>query len=189
MLNINPADNIFRVSYLSKGGTRDTVKYASSTDVSIGFTRFAGPINYTANASSDVAPDVMGAKVSSSSIGGIVYAAFGNAGTYYHGENFPLIGISNNNGTPEGFNLSQNYPNPFNPTTNIKFNIPVSGFTSLKVYDIIGNEVATLVNQNVQKGEYSVQFNTSELNLSSGVYFYRLTTGNFTDVKKMSLIK
>ncbi len=189
MLSINPYDNIFRVAYLGKGGTRDTIKYASSTDPSAGFTRFAGNINYQSTGPSiDVAPDVTGVKTISS-VGGIVFTTVGNAGSYYHGENFPLVGISNNNGTPDGFSLSQNYPNPFNPSTNIKYNIPVSGFVTLKVYNILGNEVANLVNTNQTAGEYSIDFNTSSLNLSSGVYFYKLTAGEFTDVKKMSLIK
>jgi len=85
------------------------------------------------------------------------------------------------------FELQQNYPNPFNPTTSISFSIPSSAFTSLKVYDIIGNEVATLVNEEKTAGNYEVRFNASSL--TSGTYFYKLSAGSFTEVKKMILLK
>jgi Secretion system C-terminal sorting domain len=88
---------------------------------------------------------------------------------------------------PEGHTLKQNYPNPFNPTTKISFSIPSSGFASLKVYDILGNEVATLVNEEKPAGTYEANFNASSL--SSGTYFYRLVSGSFTEVKKMILLK
>lgn len=99
-----------------------------------------------------------------------------------------LLSVVNyNSEIPSSFNLSQNYPNPFNPSTNIKFGVPVSGFTSLKVYDISGKEVADLLNANVQAGTYEVRFDAA--NLTSGAYFYKLKTNNFTETKKMFLIK
>jgi len=85
------------------------------------------------------------------------------------------------------YSLSQNYPNPFNPTTKINFAIPQNGFVSLKVYDISGKEVMTLVNKNMTVGSYAVDFNGAFL--SSGVYFYRLETGSFVETKKMMLVK
>ncbi|MBL8017630.1 MAG: T9SS type A sorting domain-containing protein [Ignavibacteria bacterium] len=88
---------------------------------------------------------------------------------------------------PSGFELSQNYPNPFNPTTYIKISVPESEFVNLSVYDITGREVDVLVNNKLNPGIYNVDFNASHL--SSGVYFYRLTSGSFTDVKKMMLVK
>ncbi len=88
---------------------------------------------------------------------------------------------------PKDFLLSQNYPNPFNPTTNIRFRIAKSGFVSLKVYDVLGREVATLVNQEKPAGNYEVKFDGS--GLSSGIYFYKLSTENYTSVKKMILMK
>ena len=98
------------------------------------------------------------------------------------------IGIEPISGNvPEKYSLSQNYPNPFNPTTNIKLQIAKSGFVKLTVFDISGREAATLVNENLNAGEYNVDFNAS--GLSSGVYFYRIETAGFTDVKKMTLIK
>ena len=91
------------------------------------------------------------------------------------------------NFTPNKFELSQNYPNPFNPTTKIKYYIANSGYVNMKVYDILGKEVAVLVNANLKPGEYELQFNAS--NLTSGIYFYKITAGNFTDTKKMLLVK
>ncbi len=85
------------------------------------------------------------------------------------------------------FSLNQNYPNPFNPFTNIGFWIPDFGFVTLKVYDVLGREVAMLVNEEKPAGSYKVKFDGS--NLSSGIYFYRLTAGNYTMVKKMVLMR
>lgn len=91
------------------------------------------------------------------------------------------------NFAPNKFELSQNYPNPFNPTTKIKYYIASGGYVNMRVYDILGKEVAVLVNANLKPGEYELQFNAS--NLTSGIYFYKITAGNFTDTKKMLLIK
>ena len=88
---------------------------------------------------------------------------------------------------PEDFYLSQNYPNPFNPGTKIKFSIPLSGIVSLKVYDILGNEVANLLDEEKPAGEYEFEFYAKEL--PSGIYFYTLRTGAFIQTKKMILIK
>ncbi len=89
--------------------------------------------------------------------------------------------------TPANYTLSQNYPNPFNPTTNIKYSIIKSGLVTLKVYNLLGQEVATLVNQNQKPGNYVADFNAA--NLASGVYMYRLQAGNFSLTKKMILLK
>jgi len=83
--------------------------------------------------------------------------------------------------------LEQNYPNPFNPSTVIKYQIPNDGLVSLKIYDITGQEVKTLINQEQSKGRYEINFDAS--NLSSGVYFYRLTSGSYTKSMKMMLVK
>jgi len=85
------------------------------------------------------------------------------------------------------YSLAQNQPNPFNPTTSIKYSLPEQQFVSLKIFDILGKEVATLVNEIKPAGNYEVNFDAS--NLSSGVYFYQLRAGNFTEMKKMILIK
>jgi hypothetical protein len=96
-------------------------------------------------------------------------------------------GIQNKSTVVSNFKLSQNYPNPFNPTTTIQYEIPNSGLVTLKVYDILGREVKTLVNQHKNSGSYEVNFNAG--NFSSGVYFYRLQAGNFIQTKKMILLK
>lgn len=90
-------------------------------------------------------------------------------------------------GTPMEYTLNQNYPNPFNPTTNIGFQISDRGFVSLKIYDVLGNEVATLVNEEKTAGIYNIEFNAAEL--TSGIYFYQLISGDFNQTKKMLLVK
>jgi len=99
-----------------------------------------------------------------------------------------ITGIEKVNQTlPQSFSLLQNYPNPFNPTTVIQYSIPKSGNVTLKVYNMIGQEVATLVNQEQSAGNYSVNFNASKL--ASGVYLYRIEAGNFSATKKLMLLK
>jgi hypothetical protein len=119
---------------------------------------------------------------------GVVFVAE-NSGTrrVYWDRYDALTNIVNNNVVADNYSLSQNYPNPFNPSTKISFSIPQSDNVILKVYDMMGKEVATLVNTQMNMGSYSVDFNAT--NLSSGVYFYKLVSGNFTEVKKMTLIK
>ncbi len=93
--------------------------------------------------------------------------------------------IHSNN--PIRFELKQNYPNPFNPTTKIKYQLPDAGFVTLKVYDVLGNEIATLVNEEKQTGTYEITWYAE--NLPSGIYFYRLQAGSFILTKKMVLMK
>ncbi len=104
--------------------------------------------------------------------------------TYCTGTITGISGISN---SPYSFALQQNYPNPFNPVTVIKYQLPSAEKVSVKVFDILGKEVATLVNENKQPGYYEVSFDAS--NLASGLYFYRIEAGSFVETKKMMLIK
>ena len=83
--------------------------------------------------------------------------------------------------------MYDNYPNPFNPTTQIKYSIKESGLVQIKVYDILGKEITTLVNERKDAGSYTIDFNASEL--PSGVYIYQLTTPGFTQARKMILAK
>ncbi|MCJ7554147.1 MAG: T9SS type A sorting domain-containing protein, partial [Ignavibacteriaceae bacterium] len=103
------------------------------------------------------------------------------------------VGVEKENDLiPEAYNLSQNFPNPFNPSTVISYQLPVSGLVSLKVYDILGSEVATLVNEYRSAGKYNVEFHSHSgnvRNLASGIYFYSLQAGSFLETKKMLLIK
>ena len=88
---------------------------------------------------------------------------------------------------PGRFLLEQNYPNPFNPATKIKFNLPENGYVNLTIFDNSGRLIKNVVNENLSPGIYEVDFNAS--GLASGTYFYRLTANNFTETKKMILIK
>jgi len=111
----------------------------------------------------------------------------------YSDEASILVGVNDKKSIPTEFTLEQNYPNPFNPSTVIRYSIPRSTEfnsvpqTTLKVYNILGNEVATLVNEQKSAGNYSVNFDASKL--SSGIYFYTLSSGNFRETKKMMFIK
>jgi len=95
--------------------------------------------------------------------------------------------VNNNEQLPDEFVLYQNYPNPFNPTTKIKYSIPSAQRVRLVVYDILGNEIAVLINEEQHSGAYEITFDGSSL--SSGIYFYKLTAGSFSDTKKLILIK
>ena len=88
---------------------------------------------------------------------------------------------------PDNFSLSQNYPNPFNPNTNISFSVPLQSLVTLKIFDILGREVAQLVNENLNPGNYNILWNASKF--SSGVYFYTLIGDNFIETKKMILVR
>lgn len=120
-----------------------------------------------------------------------VYAAIGNLSTQSWVQQTKkeamLTGIENQNQVPVEYSLSQNYPNPFNPVTNIKFSILKDGFVSFKVYDAVGNQVALFVDGFMKAGTYNAEFEGSEF--ATGVYFYRLIAGDFTQTKKMILSK
>jgi hypothetical protein len=95
--------------------------------------------------------------------------------------------IEVNFGSPIKFELNQNYPNPFNPSTTISFSLPESGNVILKIYNVIGKEIETLVEGYKEAGIYTVNFNAEEL--ASGMYLYRLSTNGFTETKKLLLLK
>jgi photosystem II stability/assembly factor-like uncharacterized protein len=122
------------------------------------------------------------------SSGGIAFMV-GDYGKIYRTDNYGgIIGINNiNTIIPDKYELLQNYPNPFNPTTIIRFKIKESKYVELKVFDILGKEVETLVSEKLQSGEYESVFNGSSL--PSGIYFYKLSAGNYINTKKMVLVK
>jgi hypothetical protein len=95
--------------------------------------------------------------------------------------------IIDNYNPPDNYDLGQNYPNPFNPSTSIRFQIPKREFISLKIYNSLGKEVATLVNEEKEPGNYKITWNASDL--PSGIYFYRIITASYTETKKMLLLK
>jgi hypothetical protein len=91
------------------------------------------------------------------------------------------------NKIPSEFSLQQNYPNPFNPSTKVKYEIPERSFVTLKVYDVLGKEVATLVNDEKPAGVFEFEFNGA--GLTSGIYFYKLQVGDFVETRKMVLLR
>jgi hypothetical protein len=111
-----------------------------------------------------------------------------SASVWYFGTLGPVSGVeSTNNKIPTAFTLRQNYPNPFNPSTAISFSIPKRLFVSLKIYDLIGREIATIVSEELSAGNYSRQWNAA--NMSSGIYYYHLQAGSFAETKKLILLR
>jgi hypothetical protein len=180
-LDVQQSQGAYRIAY--KSG--DTIKYlASFTPTSMG----TGTI-VSQNVSSGVMyPSVVGYSIGAGSFsGGVSFAGLGPTNIFYDGSGITPVGITNNTGIATKYDLKQNYPNPFNPSTVIKFSIPASEYVSLKVYDILGKEVTTLINSKMSAGSYDYKFDASML--SAGVYFYKLQTDKFSSVKKMLLIK
>jgi hypothetical protein len=113
---------------------------------------------------------------------------------FFHNANFTDINWSdltsvdeNSDGIPDQFVLNQNYPNPFNPSTVISFNLADATNVSLKVFNVLGQQVTSLLNQRMTQGLHQVQFNAD--NLQSGTYYYRIETDNYSETQKMLLIK
>jgi hypothetical protein len=130
---------------------------------------------------------MQGDSIPGSTVNAVSPMPVGVTAQYYHFSYTwipPSVGDENVINT---FKLQQNYPNPFNPKTTIKYSIPSTSFIKLKVFDVLGNEIATLVNEEKSAGNYDVDFNASEI--PSGVYFYKLKAGDFTQTKKMVLLK
>jgi hypothetical protein len=121
------------------------------------------------------------------------YKQNGDTIRFYPQETMMIIqaatGVDDDKLNPDVFSLNQNFPNPFNPSTNISFSIPKSTKVNLSIYDLMGNLLATLVDDEKERGLYNIEFNSTQFNLSSGVYFYKLSTPEFTSVRKMILLK
>ena len=131
-------------------------------------------------------------KTYTTSNGEVMYEALPNVGTTDRGDiilrQSGVLPVELTSGKiPNGINLEQNYPNPFNPSTKITYTIPELSFITLKVYNVLGKEVSTLVSEEKEAGKYSVEFDAK--GLPSGIYFYRLQAGDFVETKKMVLMK
>ncbi len=111
------------------------------------------------------------------------------AGVQYNDPDVESVSNKNNNSVPLAFRLAQSYPNPFNPSTTIQYTIPKQSLVSLRIYDSLGREVATLVNEVEQAGKYSVEFNADKFKITSGIYFYTLKAGEYIRTKKLVLMK
>ena len=163
--NYEYVDSVLKADSLAKafaGNTNSTAYYSKMWEVSKGFT-------------------TKSFKSASHKITCLIYSAWINAGSPVSVED------ENTLQSPVTFNLYQNYPNPFNPTTKISWQSTVSSWQTLKVYDVLGNEVATLVDEYKTVGSYEVEFDAS--NLSSGIYFYKLQAGSSIETNKMILLR
>ena len=132
--------------------------------------------------------DTPGYNLSATAFNNLVLAADNGTGLFLL-KNDLLTSVSDDLGfeKPSNFSLSQNYPNPFNPATSIRFSIPQDGLVTMKVYNTLGQEVTTLVNEYINAGNHVVNFNAA--GLTSGIYFYTITSNNFISTKKMLLLK
>jgi photosystem II stability/assembly factor-like uncharacterized protein len=120
--------------------------------------------------------------------GGNLFAGCDTSGIWCRPLSQMITAVDDNESNlPNIFSLSQNYPNPFNPSTVIKYSLPAESFVTIKLYDLLGREIKTLVNEDKTAGSYSYTFNASDL--SSGIYFYRMEAGNFTQSHKLVLLK
>ncbi len=174
----------FRVAYIIKD-TSDKVLYKGTTDIQ-NFTASPTSVSRVNHSSTSIIPSVCGFQIGGGFAGGVVYAGFGPNNLYFNSSNL-TTDVEDELISPENFALYQNYPNPFNPSTKIVWQSPVSGWQTLKVYDVLGNEVATLVNEYREAGRNEVTFDAGSL--SSGLYIYTLRNGKFISSRKMMLIK
>ena len=177
----------FRVVYVSEGTSFDTVVYMSTSNITSGFS--GRTIVSRVNTSTGVlAPAVTGfSPGGTGGSAGVIYAGNGPSSIWYNGSALTTETKNITTTIPDKFELSQNYPNPFNPSTKISFSIPQNNEVVIKIYNTLGKEVSEIVNSDFNAGTYEVTFDASKL--TSGVYFYKITAGNFTDTKKMLYIK
>ncbi len=159
-------------------GTQIGNGFYSTQTATTDWTQFSAPINYSDPGTPDwcTVQIIVGINQSSGGEAVVDDLSFGSAST-----------VEQINGFPQDYSLKQNYPNPFNPTTNIEYSIPEESFVQLIVYDVLGNEVATLVSQEQSAGVSRADFAGTQL--ASGLYIARLTAGNYIQTIKMSLLK
>lgn len=163
---------VYAQSFLNIVKTDNTKKYAALTNIS--------KMTFSADGSV-MQLSLKSGSVASEPISGIQHITFGATG------DGTLLAIQQYTAKEKSYSLMQNYPNPFNPSTQIRFSLADKGLVTLKIYDVLGNVVKTLLNEEKPAGEYNVQFDAKSF--ASGVYFYVLHTGNFSMTKKMLLIK
>ncbi len=177
----------FDVIFCSSGGTLDSIIYVNTTNITSGFTNRT-IVTQSNLATNQIAPCVTSYMYNGTSEGvGVIYSGDGPTDVWYNGSDILTGWQKISVEIPSDFILSQNYPNPFNPITKISFDLPKDEYVTLKVYDMTGKEVGSLINGNLNAGKYKVVFDAKQL--TSGIYFYRIMAGNFSDVKKMILIK
>jgi len=176
--------NTHRFGFFFKGVT-DSLKYISVNSDGI-FLSNSQKMNSIDNATASFAPAI-GLRFVLSDSCFALYSSLSQADIWSAPGCSGIVSGIYNNRTPVNYSLKQNYPNPFNPTTNIRYEIPKSEFVKLVIYDVLGREIETLVNEKLSAGTYIAAFNASKY--SSGIYFYKMETESFSDTKKMLLIK
>jgi hypothetical protein len=193
---IQRGENFFTLQYsLRNDGSTNTATAVTAvvTTIDTNVTNSPGTLGFGNIAPGEVKSTSFGLRYNTqnnpSSIDFIVHI-FSN-GNFFWSDSFTVdivTGIAENETTlPIEYALKQNYPNPFNPSTRIKYSIPQSSNVVIKVFDILGNAIATLVNEEKSVGIYEVEFDAT--GISSGVYFYTLTAGNFVETKKLVLLR
>jgi Secretion system C-terminal sorting domain len=181
---------VFSISGSSIYGTSGVIGYDGS---GLTNTAYRNGTGYLGNGNPSRWGDYHGVAVNPAQNGEMYgFSMLANSGSWGSGIHIfafhNLTGIQNlGTEIPKTYSLKQNYPNPFNPTTDIDFSVPKSGVVKLVVYDVLGNEVSTVVNKSMEAGTYQVTFDASSI--ASGVYFYKLIAGDFISTKKMVLIK
>jgi len=174
-----------RFGFFFRGASSDSLKYISvNSDGTFG--TVSAKMN-SVNLSTGLFGPAAGLRFASGDSCFVLFSASGPVNLYSAQGCSGMVTNIGGPETPSAFDLKQNYPNPFNPVTKISFAISRSGFVSLKVFDILGKEMAILVNELKSAGNYSIDFNAS--NLTSGIYFYKLESNGFTGIKKMILLK
>ena len=180
------------INWISQtSGTSNTLNSVCFTDVNNGMTvGITGTILRTTNGGTTWISQTSGTSNYLNSVS-IIDAyngtAVGMTGTILRTTNGGVFVNQISSEIPERFSLYQNYPNPFNPSTKINYDIPKASYVKLIVYDVLGKKIATLVNEKLSSGSYEVDWNGS--GYPSGVYFYKLTTGDYVETKKMILLK
>lgn len=167
-----------------KGGQIVGVAVGATKSSAGSFTKLTAPITYNSSQVPDAATiyiTFIDSFFNTSTVG--TYALLDDI---YFDE---LTGISDFKNIPEKFSMEQNYPNPFNPSTVINYSVAERELVLIKIFDLVGKEVAILVNEEKPAGSYSVEFVSDGLKLSSGIYFYQMKSGNYINTKKMVLLK
>ena len=187
------------IFYDDRNTTNDSsgVFLARSTDGGNSFSEYEiSDHNFRPTAIGGLGQGYMGDNIDITSVGNKLYPVWmDNSTGNYQIWSVPIeilpVGVEDENefSIPLEFELSQNYPNPFNPNTIIEYNLPVSSIVSLNIFDVTGKEVVSLINEFKEAGNHKINFEANKYNLSSGVYFYTLTSNGFTQTKPMMLLK
>lgn len=177
-------DTLFIAAVFAKNSNAIGTAILRTTTAAATYTQFSIPFTYVAAGVPDSGAIVVGISPASGSSSVHVGSMFKIDDLSFSGATGVVAAV---NQTPGSYALHQNFPNPFNPTTVIGYDIPVSGYVSLKVFDLLGRERVSLVNGDQSAGSHQVTFDASKL--ASGTYFYQLQAGSYTETKKLLLVK